>query len=233
MLTIVSDVSLAPQSYRIDLNFKTAGLIGALFHSDVNSYVQGGWNGNQPAPLRFATWGVVRGDVRRTLIDYHNDQPTVVQLEPKTEPDRDPIPPGMDHNTVDTLSGMAMLVRAVAATGRCEGHVVTFDGRRVLDITAHTGGMETLEKEGRSSFAGPAMRCDIDGLQTAGFQHDESEAELHRIHKSTAWIAQVLPGSPLLPVRVMFETNYFGHATAYLTGAVPTPPGPSASGVSR
>jgi hypothetical protein len=230
VLDIVSDVTLGPQNYRIDLNFHTAGMFGALFHSDINSFVQGVWNGAMPQPIRFASWGMVRGEPRETIIDYHADQPVLTKLEPLHEQDRDPVPSAMQRNTVDTLSAMAMLVRAVATTGKCEGELTTFDGRRVLRITAHTAGLETLQSEGRSSFSGPALRCDFDGLQTAGFQHDESEAELHRIHRSTAWLAKVSPEQPALPVRVMFETSYFGHAIAYLTTATPKPPGALASG---
>jgi hypothetical protein len=233
VLNIRTDVDLRPDSYRIDLNLRTAGLFGALFRSDINSFVQGLWHGTQPAPERFASWGVVRGAPRETVLDYRDGQPVVTILQPPADPDRDPVPPAMEHDTIDTLSAMAMLVRDVAASGRCEGKATTFDGRRVLQITAHTAGMEVLQKEGRSSFAGPALRCDFDGLQTAGFQHDESEAGLHRVHHSTAWLAPVLPGRPDLPVRVMFETNYFGHAIAYLTRAAPMGPGPLVSGASR
>ena len=233
VLNIESDVNLAATNYRVDLNFRTAGLFGALFHSDVNSFAQGDWAGNMPRPLRFASWGMVRGDQRRTILDYHNGQPVVTVLDPPQEDDRDPVPPAMEHDTMDTLSAMAMLVRAVAATGRCEGQVTTFDGRRVLQITSHTTGEETLRTEGRSSFSGPALRCDLDGIQTAGFKHDENEASLHRIHHSTAWLARIMPGAPALPVRVVFETNYFGHATAYLTSATPEGSGPLVSGAAR
>jgi len=233
VLNIISDVELSQQNYRIDLNFRTAGVFGALFHSDINSFVQGTWNGAVPAPVRFASWGITRGEPRETIIDYHETQPVVIKLEPKEDKDRDPVPSALQRNTVDTLSAMAMLVRAVADTGKCEGELTTFDGRRVLRITAHTAGLETLQSEGRSSFNGPALRCDFDGLQTAGFQHDESDAELHRIHHSTAWLAKVSPDQPALPVRVMFETTYFGHAIAYLTTATPKPPGALASGAAR
>ncbi len=225
VVTLESDVDLGVRTYRIDLNFRTSGLYGALVHNDVNSFVQGAWDGARPVPLRFASWGVVGGDSRRTVIDYPQGEPRVTTLEPPEEEDRDPVPVALQRDTVDTLSAMAMLVRDVAQTGRCDGTVTTFDGRRVLRIAAHTTGMETLGADGRSGFAGPALRCDFDGVQTGGFQHDVSEAELRRVHHSTAWLARVLPGEPLLPVRVMFEAHVIGHATAYLTGAAPLGPG--------
>jgi Protein of unknown function (DUF3108) len=218
VLDLQSDVNLDTKTYRVDLSLRTTGLFGALFHSDVKSFVQGDWTLGRPDPLRFASWGIVRGEERRTVIDYHAGQPVVTTLEPKDDENRDAVPPALQRDTVDTLSAMAMLVRTVATSGVCDGHVTTFDGRRVLEITAHTAGVETLQSDGRSSFAGPALRCDFDGLQTGGFKHDESEAELHRIHHSTAWLAHILPGSP---------------ATAYLTAATPMQASPQPSGAPR
>jgi hypothetical protein len=220
VVNIQSGVDLGRSGYRIDLSYRTVGVFGLLFHSEIHSFVQGAWAGSGLEPLRFASWGTLRGSPRRTVIDYARGQPLVRTLEPVDDELRDPVPVNMQRDTIDTLSAMMLLVRQVAATGRCGGHTTTFDGRRVLEITAHTAGNEVLETEGRSSFSGVALRCDFEGQQLAGFQHDEDADELHRIHHNSAWLAQVLPGGPKLPVRVVFETHYFGHATAYLTGVV-------------
>ena len=39
----------------------------------------------------------------------------------------------------------------------------------------------------------------------------------------SAWMAPVLPGAPSLPVRIAFQTRWFGWATMYLTGATDRP----------
>jgi len=221
VVNIQSGVDFGSSGYRIDLSYRTAGVFGLLFHSEIHSFVHGAWSGPSLEPLRFASWGTLRGSTRRTLIDYVRGQPLVRTLEPADDELRDPVPANMQRDTIDTLSAMALLVRQVAATGRCDGHTTTFDGRRLAEITSHTVGDEVLQTEGRSSFSGPALRCDFEGRQLAGFQHDEEAAELHKIHHSSAWLAQVVPGGPKLPVRVVFETHYFGHGTAYLTEAAP------------
>jgi hypothetical protein len=233
VLNMEGDVDLGGPRYRVDLTYHTAGVFGALIRSNISSFVQGVWSGARPAPLRFASWGTLRGNIRRTTIDYEDNQPIIRALEPPQDEDRDPVPPVLQHNTIDTLSAMAMLIRQVTVTGRCDGHVDTFDGRRATQITASTAGQEVLQAEGRSSFSGPALRCEIVGVQVGGFQHDTDEAELHRPHYSTAWLARVLPGSPPLPVRVVFETRFFGHATAYLTEARPGIGPPAATGAAR
>ena len=221
VLNIDADVDLGGPAYRIDLHYRTAGVFGTLVRSEINSFVMGSWDGVKPAPSRFASWGHLRGATRRTVIDYVRGQPVIRELEPLTEPDRDPVPEAMQRDTVDTLSAMAALVRTVAATGNCDGRLVSFDGRRVNEINARQAGEETLGGEYRSIFNGPALRCDFDGRQLAGFQRDASEEELKKIHRSSAWLARVLPGAPALPVRIVFETRFFGHATAYLTQAGP------------
>jgi hypothetical protein len=127
----------------------------------------------------------------------------------------------MQHDTLDTLSAMAYLVRAVTDTGKCDGTVRTFDGRRVFEIESRTAGEDILRPDFRSSFAGPTLRCDMKSRQLAGFQHDADEAELKKVLESQAWLAPILPGQPKLPVRVVFSTRFFGAATAYLTEATP------------
>ncbi len=219
VVRLQSEVEITPERYRIDLAYRTTGLFGAFFSSEISSFVQGRWAGARPQPVMFASWGTLRGANRRTVIDYVAGQPKIRTLEPADESDRDPVPPAMQHDTVDSLSAMAMLVRQVNSTGRCDGHTTMFDGRRLSEITSHTVGIENLEPESRSSFSGPALRCEMVGRQLGGFQHDVSEAELHKLHYSTAWLAAVVPGGQKLPVRVTFETRFFGHATAYLTEA--------------
>lgn len=218
VLVVDAKAELERDSYRIDLSYHTAGLLGTLFPSRIDSFAQGRWDGMRPKPQRFASWGVSRGKERRIVVDYPEGQPVVRTLVPATEPDRDPVPPAMQRDTLDTLSAMAELVRQVAQTGRCDGTVRIFDGRRVLETQSSTAGTEALRPDYRSAYNGPALRCDMRGRQLAGFQHDADEAEIRRVHVSEAWLAPLRPGQPALPVRVVFETRFFGHATAYLTG---------------
>jgi len=220
VVEIQSGVDLRDSGYRVDLSYHTVGLFGLVFHSEIHSVVQGVWAGAGLMPQRFTSWGTMRGSQRQTLIDYVKGQPIVRTLEPAIDTERDPVPAAMQHDTIDTLSAMVLMVRQVASTGRCDGHATTFDGRRLADIVSRTVGDEYLPDEGRSSFSGMALRCDLEGRQLGGFQHDVDAEELHKIQHSTAWLARLVPGGAKLPVRVMFETRFFGHGTAYLTETV-------------
>lgn len=223
VMVIEARAWLGPESYRVDVGYRTTGLFGVFMPAQIDSFVQGGWAGPMPDPVRFASWGIVRGGERRTTLDYAAGQPVVTTLKPADDGDHEPVPLAQREG-VDSLSAMAYLVRHLAETGECDGHMRLFDGRRVMEITSRTGGRETLRPDYRSVFQGPALRCDFHGRLLAGFPRDADAKERMRDHKSEAWLAPVIPGEPALPVRVAFETRFFGSAVAYLTLVEPVPP---------
>jgi len=210
-------LAFAPASYRLRLGYRTAGLFGVFFHAESSTLAEGAWQGGGAAPRHFAATGRFQGVDRQTVIDYAGGQPIVRTLLPPNDGEREAVPSALRQNTIDTLSAMALLLRDVQASGGCEAHAVTFDGRRLIDVTAHTAGVEVLPRSGRSAFFGPALRCDFEGRQLAGFRRADDQAELRRPKHGSAWLAQVLPGAPPIPIRLSFETRWFGMATLYLT----------------
>jgi hypothetical protein len=213
--------ALGPTNYQMQMTYRTTGLIGALFSGHQLSTVRGSWQGDRPAPSRFFGEGFWRGEPRRTVIDYDHGHPLLREMVPANDEERDSVPPALQANTVDTLSALAMLMRHVQNTGRCEAAVTTFDGRRLAEIAAHTAGEEILPPTARSTFSGRALRCDFDGRQLGGFVRDVDQDTLRRPQHGSAWLAEIVPGAPRLPVRITFETRWFGPATMYLTKATP------------
>ncbi|MBS0558495.1 MAG: DUF3108 domain-containing protein [Proteobacteria bacterium] len=207
--------------YRMALAYHTTGLAGLFLRGHQVSTVEGLWDGGLPEPMRFLGDGYWRGEPRRTLIDYQKGLPLIREMQPPNDAERDPVPPELQRNTVDTLSALALLMRRVADSGRCEVSVRTYDGRRVAEIAARTVGEEALPSTGRSAFTGDALRCDFDGRMLAGFLHGTDMARDSRLQHGSAWLARVIPGGPPVPVRMTFETRWFGTATMYMTGAGP------------
>ena len=210
--------SADPREYRLELTYQTTGMFGAFVHSQMDTRVNGTWTDNTVAPLQFYSWGNIRGEARRTADrvcerDARNPGPAAR----RTRRERDPVPAALQRNTVDTLSAIALLMRHIADTGRCEGGALTFDGRRLARITVQTVGVEMLAASHGSRYAGPALRCDFVGQQLAGFKRDDDPQEVRRPHRGSAWFAQVLPGAMPVPVRLSFRTKWFGDAIAYLT----------------
>jgi Protein of unknown function (DUF3108) len=221
VLDINGSFSADPQNYQLELNYHTSGFLGALFRFQLDSRVNGTWTRDSVDPLQFYSWGDVRGRPRRTLIEYQDGMPVVRDLQPPHDQDRQPIPPDMERNTVDSLSAMALLMHEVATTGRCDGSVDTFDGRRVSRITSHTVGEESIAPSHDSPYAGTTLRCDFTGQQLAGFVLDQDQARLRKPHHGSAWFATVAPGGMPVPVRITFDADWFGQATAYLTSITP------------
>lgn len=131
------------------------------------------------------------------------------------------MPQELQRHTMDTLSALAQLMRRVEQDRTCETSVRTYDGRRVLEVAAHTGGPERLEQTSRSIFSGPTLRCDFEGRELAGFLIGENDPDHRRPLHGSAWLAPLAPGAQPLPVRIAFQTRWFGMATMYLTSAAP------------
>jgi hypothetical protein len=209
-------VAITPQHYAVDLDYRTTGLYGALVRGNLHSTVQGSFIGDTPAPQHFFSDGWWHGGPRETLIDYHHGLPDIRVLIPPNLAERDPVPAALEQGATEPLSAVAMLVRRLGETGRCEGSARLFDGRRLSEITVHTAGQQMLQAEGRSSFHGAATRCDFVGVQLAGFMHD-ADASDHRPQYGSAWLAPILPATPPLPVRLSFHLGFLGDVTMYLT----------------
>lgn len=211
-----ADFDVEPSRYHVVLDYKTVGALNLVMRSHQKTTVDGHFIAERPVPERFYSSGVLRGENRLTQIDYANGQPTVRQLQPPNEKEREDVPQAQQRNTVDTLSAMAQLIHQVNTTGRCDGQLTTFDGRRLATLAARTSGEQPLDHTGRSSYAGPTLRCEFVGRQLGGFKTDEVRADQEKPQQGTAWFAALTPGGPMVPVRIAFRTKWFGDATMYL-----------------
>lgn len=218
VMDMQASLAMSPQSYRLQVSYHLTGMVGLLVHADATTTVDGRFHGEAAEPRELFSSGHMHGESRVTQIDWQNGKPVLSQLVPPVDEERDPVPVEQQLHTIDSLSAMAGLLRRLSDTGKCEGVATTFDGRRLSQIDVRTIGEEVLKPTGRSSFQGAALRCDFEGRQLAGFIHDADEAVLRRPQRGSAWFARLAPGSPLVPVRITFETRQFGAATMYLTG---------------
>lgn len=221
VLVMDATLDVSPQRYRLSLGFRTAGTFAMFVHSQIQSRVDGAFINGAAAPTRFVSAGVLRGEQRLTQIDYQAGHPVVGKLLPPVDEEREPVSAEQRSGTVDTLSAMAQLIRQVNETGRCDGTVPTFDGRRLATMRAWTVGIDDLPPTRLSSYAGRALHCGFEGVQTGGFVRDDDRDRVRRPHRGEAWFAAVTPGQPMIPVRISFHTRWFGDATMFIA-----PPGP-------
>jgi hypothetical protein len=213
--------SFGPRDYQMNLGYHTTGVVTLFVAGHQFDYVSGSWHRGRAAPSRFVGQGEWRGEERFAEIDYPVGLPVIRQLVPPNANEREPVPESLQANSIDTLSALAELIHVVKETGRCETTVRTYDGRRAVEIEAHTVGEQVLDTSARSSFAGKALRCDFSGRMLSGFKfNDDRQRDSKPMHGS-AWLAPIVAGAPPLPVRMTFETRWFGDAVMYLTGIGP------------
>ncbi len=217
VLRLAGQLTLTPATYVGALQYHLAGMIGWMIRNEDQSQATGVFDGNSAVPKRFDSVGNLRGTERITRIHYSGGDPVIEVRTPPVQLERTEVPAGMTPHTIDTLSAIALLIHQASATGTCNGNATLYDGRRLTALTARTVGDEMLPKTGRSIFSGQALRCDFDGNQLAGFKKDEPEAEQRKTKHGVAWLAQAIPGGPLVPVKVIFENKILGQVTLYLT----------------
>nr|WP_294547311.1 DUF3108 domain-containing protein [uncultured Rhodopila sp.] len=215
---IETAVSTSPRTYQMSVTFRTTGLAGFFYSGSQTGMVRGSWQGTNAVPAQYVGEGNWRGAKRLADIEYDHGQPKVRQLFPPNETEREPVPENLRANTIDMMSAMMQLVHAAGTTGRCEGFVRTYEGRRLVEIEAHTVGPEILPPSGRSSFAGRALRCDFSTRLLAGFSLDGDRAREGRPMHGSAWLAPVVAGGAPMVVRVSFDTRWVGDAITELTG---------------
>ncbi len=215
---VLFDLS-APDRYRIESSFRFTGLAGWFASGRQATRVDGVWAGDRARPVRYVGDGLWRGTPRQTVLEYPQGQPVARLMVPESDPDREAVPPALQQNTVDSLTALAQLTRNLAATGRCEGSAAVFDGRRRAEFRAVTEGRDRLSPWSQA-WHGEAVRCGFQARQLAGFRHDDG-ADAREPQQGTAWMAQPVPGGPVLPVRVEMPGRWLGRLTGYLVDIKP------------
>ncbi len=209
--------ALAPERYRMETRYNPEGVLNVFISGELHTLAHGGWHAGRATPARYQTWGVWRGETRDTQIDYAAGSPLIRKLIPPIAGEREPVTPADQAGTIDTLSAFAYLAQQVNTTGRCDGDARLFDGRRLSVVSAVHVGEEFLTRESRSSFSGPATRCDISGKQIAGFLLGDAPTDGTGKTSGSVWFARPATAAVMLPVRMTFVVPVLGNATLYLT----------------
>ena len=214
-------IDLASASYAMSLRFQATGLARVVTGAQSDSAARGRLENGWPTPLEYRSAGHFREEDRRVTMTWKDSTPALTDVSPSIESEREPVPPAARPRAIDPLSAWLAQIVTAARSGRCEGSIRAYDGRVLSVWEARTGGEDMLEPTSRSSFSGPALRCEIVGRPIAGFRFGDAGQEDRREKHVTIWLGQVLPGMPRLPVRSTVETRWFGSATLYLTAAAP------------
>ena len=220
VMEIEARFDLSAEDYRVETRVRTRGVAALFASGEQTTRVSGGWSGATPLPANYVSEGVWRGRARRTALDWQGGAVRVVALVPPNEEEREPVSDELRRGTVDALSALAGLSRQVGADQGCALSAPVFDGRQRSDFTAANGWREVI-LPWRDAWRGEALRCDVEGVQVAGFRFDGQWRENATPRRAVAWIAPPYAGAPPLPVRVDMPSRWFGTATAVLLRADP------------
>ncbi len=229
VMTLDASLGLEAERYRAVAQMRTAGLLALFLRGEQTAAVEGRVDPATSlglAPERYGLDGRWRDRVRRIAMRWQDGTPEVLALVPANDEERDPVPIDLQRGTVDAMSALVALLQRIARSGRCDGTVAVFDGRRRTDVTAQTEGEEELAPHRWSSYAGRALRCGFEGRQVAGFWREADPVEARRPRGGTAWFARPAPGLPIVPVRIEAETSWgtvYIHLSRIGFGDLPAP----------
>ncbi|MFC7544376.1 hypothetical protein ACFQU2_39970 [Siccirubricoccus deserti] len=116
--------------------------------------------------------------------------PRLSAIEPPNETEREAVPDALQRGTMDALSALAKLTRAVAETGRCDLQAAVYDGRRRADYAAWTLGFAPLPAGGAWS----GRRCAA--ASKAGSSPASAATRTRRTHAGRSPPLSGWPASP-------------------------------------
>lgn len=141
--------------------------------------------------------------IKTVAISFAPGAAPVTRFTPLPDDPIEPTPPALLQGIVDPTSALVALVETLADTGSCEGTIAIFDGRRRYDIAFAERSRDKLAPSKLSMYSGPAKRCRARIVPRHGFDDGDRRA---MPEDANVWFARVVPGAPLLPVRI--DTDY-------------------------
>jgi uncharacterized protein DUF3108 len=202
------------QGYALDGQVRTEGLLRVFYKLVMQTETEGAVAAQELRPRRHEQHVRARGKERMARLSYPGDGSVAAVLEPAEDPGRPKPTPQQIERTIDPLTALLAIGRAVARTGRCAGTFPVFDGRRRYDLVLHDEGVERIEKVGGLPYAGEVRRCPVSAVKIAGFSFDQDYSP--HTTNGTVWFARPQPGGPALPVRIEFGSSW-GFITVRMT----------------
>ena len=201
--------------YRIEIRtrpYRAAQLVGA---AEQSGKVEGRWGRGGPEPRFYQANGSWRGRTYVSEMHYPRGVPTIRRQEPSNE-DREAVPPELIRGTVDSLSGVAGMLRKVAESEACDGSTAIYDGRRRSVAVMTSSARVQVSDQG--ALNGRGLRCGFTVRTITGFRHDDDRETATRPLKGSVLIGLREGGEFPLPLRFEVETRWFGTVAVQLAG---------------
>ncbi len=214
-------VGLGDEDYRAQVRLRSDGLLAKMVDFSLEAQAAGLAGSGDLKPRQFQVESQWRESTGRLVeMKYAEGDAPALRVEPPAEDDnREEVPEALRRDTLDPITATLQLVRQVARSGRCEGEVAVFDGRRRYNVVAQHLGETVLKASDVAPYGGPAIRCGLSFERIAGFwrqtrrqRSDEPTIEVF-LAPMTAW-------TPPVPVRIHAK-NTLGAVRIHLVAAEP------------
>jgi len=223
LLDITFCIALTDTTYASAISARTLGLAEFLVHGRSEGHAHGTIDGLRVKPAAYAEQGRLSGEDHRVAISYPHGDPVLLEMVPKQEKSRLPIPPDSLPGAMDGLSAIVLETLVATRTGACQGQALVYDGFQLRRGTTHTAGVDVLKPDARSIFAGQALRCETESVMLAGYLKDTPIKPQARPRFSTAWLGALSTGGPDLLVRLTFDADFLGDIIVDLDRASEAP----------
>lgn len=212
-----TEIQWTDDGYRATARARARGLLDWYAGWVGEAQSQGGFmDDGQPAPARHSNEGFWRGNVRANELTYGADGTIALQQVSPPDPNKlTPIPEETIPGTIDPITAILTLSRALRDAYECAGELPVYDGRRRYDLTLEPVGRRVLEPNSYSVFSGEALECRVSVERIGGFRLEQSrytETAGERI----VFVASPIGDAPPVPVRIHVKTDY-GDLIVHLT----------------
>ena len=207
-------IDLGSTRFEVVGRFETRGLFGLFSPWQSTSSTEGVVTADGFVPRHHRQEGELRGAPRRVTVEYGDGAALVRELVPSAaDEDRDEVPDLLRHSTVDVVSAVLTLIRAMDDGRTCNGRMPVFDGRRRFDLIVVDRGRKPFAASQVSrEHTGEATLCEFTIQPIAGYQRpreDEGDsARWRRPRQGRAWLSPIIDGVPSMPLRIELDSAW-------------------------
>lgn len=205
-----AELEIAPTAYRLGAALELGGMYAIVSDWDMQTTVSGAIAGNSLLPILFHKQS--EGGERWAEIGYDGGAIAGARGNPSPDAeDTSAVSAGTKAAAIDPLSAVVGVVHQVRQTGSCAGASVVYDGKSYFQVTSADLGAGTAPASRYGAYSGPALLCRVtidDGVLYGRTDDDPRVADI--------WLAQPVPGSLYVPVRIETESRY-GAVRVHLT----------------
>lgn len=205
---------IGDDSYDLQMDLKTAGLLGKLAPWSGVLQTRGVVDGAKPTPLFHSFASTWRQETETSTFDFSKSG--VLQAHKKIENDgsvADKMPPEdvYQGGAVDILTGLFRAMRGQ----ECAGLQDVLDGKRRFDMVFRSKGIDMIRQSRYTVFDGQAERCEVEIVPTAGKWRDKPRGWMSIQEQAKGngmlpqiWFGKLRDDLPPVPVKFLIKTNY-------------------------